>query len=345
MKKNKQSKKFKIPIRKGIVICLSVAIVFLLILDINVIVRAQLRNHKKLPISSHNTPSQPKQPSTVQSPTKTIATPTPSPTKNTKPTTPSTHASLPAPEPVIVPAPTSTVTNLVPTPSPAPAIAPPTINNTTPLPAISYSSTNWSGYLEASGNYSQVSGSWIVPSATGNNISTSSDGTWIGIGGVTSGDLIQIGTMNTITASGNITTSAFVEELPNYAQIITTLTVSQGDSVTASIVETTLNNWTMNIRDNTTGESYTTNVAYTSTHSSAEWIQEDPSYSRNRLIPLDNFLTVSFTNCNATKSSQSYNLLSLNPSIVYLVDASRNILATPSSIFSDGSSFTVTQKQ
>jgi hypothetical protein len=75
----------------------------------------------------------------------------------------------------------------------------------------SYSSDNWSGYIDSGQSYSGITGNWIVPTPGGNGTSTSADATWIGIGGVTTDDLIQIGTENTVTSSGKVSSAVFYE--------------------------------------------------------------------------------------------------------------------------------------
>ena len=56
------------------------------------------------------------------------------------------------------------------------------------------------------------------------------------------------------------------------------MTVSPGDHMHASVAEAVAdsNLWTITIKDVTTGQSFTTTVPYTSTHDTAEWIEETP---------------------------------------------------------------------
>ncbi|MEI7683280.1 MAG: G1 family glutamic endopeptidase [Candidatus Saccharibacteria bacterium] len=262
-------------------------------------------------------------------PTPPVAVPDPKPV-------PKIVASRP-PAPVVVPSPASIVNSLTPEP-PAPS-AP----SADPVSAVSYTSTNWSGYLTANGIYTRVSGSWVVPTVTGNGRTSSADATWVGIGGVSSSDLIQVGTSNIVAASGRVTTSAFYELLPNFAQTIISLVISPGDSISASVVETSAGQWVITITDNTTSQTFSQNVAYPSSHSSAEWIQEDPSYGNGKLIPLDIFGTVTFTNGMATSNGVSANILGNNSQLITLVSSAGIPLATTSPIKGGGASFSVTQ--
>jgi hypothetical protein len=255
-----------------------------------------------------------------------------------------TQAVASSPQPVVVPSPASSVSGLTPT---APVVTPTSQQAPDPQPtspqttATSYTSTNWSGYLATSGSFTAISGSWNVPTVTGNDTSTSADSTWIGIGGVTTSDLIQIGTQDIVTASGQISTSAFYEILPASSQPISTITVSLGDSMSASIAETASGQWVLNIVDNTNKESNTTSLAYVSSLSSAEWIEEDPSYSFRRQIPFDNFHGISFTDGSTMENNTTLSIAGSSAQPVTMVNNADQTIAAPSAIGSDGASFSV----
>lgn len=266
---------------------------------------------------------------------KHIATTT-APASTTTPTPVSTAGSSKV-EPVVKPAPTSKVSGLAPTsPGPTKTKTPSGTQVTT-----GYTSLNWSGYMAASATFTSVSGSWVAPSATGNGSTTTADSTWIGIGGVTSGDLIQTGTQNTITASGHRYTSAFYEMLPDASIDITSMPVTAGDSMTASIRETGSSVWTISISDDTTGKTFTKVVSYSSSLSSAEWIEEDPSYSSGSLVPFDSFHEAIFSGASAVANGVSVNLSTSTAQPIILVNNSGSYIAVPSTI-SGGNSFTVT---
>jgi len=268
-------------------------------------------------------------------------TPTTTPVTTTKKvTTPTvTTPVVTTPQPTTPPAttvvttPTSSVNTLTPTPTGSQSSG-----NTS-----SYTSTNWSGYLATGGSYTAISSSWVVPSATGNGSSTTGDGTWVGIGGVSSSDLIQVGTTNFVSASGQVTTSAFYEMLPDTARTILTMTISAGDSISASLNETSSGVWTVSITDNTTSQSYSNVVSYVSTNSSAEWIEEDPSYSSGSEVPFDEFGSVNFSGASVTSTGTVSNLTQISASPITLENTSGQTLASPSAIGGDGASFTVTR--
>ena len=266
-----------------------------------------------------------------------VTVPAPSPKPATVAPKPvARSANTPAPAPVVTPSAGSSVNSLVPV-NPVTTTTPTTPAQPT---TSSYYSTNWAGYMAGTGTFTQVSGSWTVPAATGNGRSTSADASWIGIGGVSTNDLIQVGTSNIISAGGQVTTSAFYEMLPSVATDIPSLTIKQGDSMSASVSEGATNQWTITITDNTSGQSFHINVSYVSAHSSAEWIQEDPSTSRNRLIPLDNFGVASFRSSQTTMNGSLVNLVGAQAQKITLVTGAGTPLATTSGI-SGGTSFTV----
>jgi len=204
-----------------------------------------------------------------------------------------------------------------------------------------YSSTNWSGYVSGSGTFTSIAGSWTVPNPTATSSTTySADAAWIGIGGVSSSDLIQVGTADTIAPNGSVTISAFYELLPYNASYITSLNVSPGDAMTASIKEISTNVWTITITDTTTGQSYSTNVNYSSSHSTADWIEEAPSTTGGRVMPLANFGSVSFTNASATLNGVATGMSTMGLSSITMTDSRGNIIATPSGV--SNNSFSVT---
>jgi Peptidase A4 family len=196
--------------------------------------------------------------------------------------------------------------------------------------------------MTTNGNYSGVQASWDAPDPVSTTALTSADSTWVGIGGVTTSDLIQIGTQNFVEPSGQVITSAFYELLPSASIDITSLVVKPGDSISASIAETSPSQWSLSISDITDDQTFTTNLSYSSSNSSAEWIEEDPSYSFRRLIPFDNFQSVAFSNCLAVENSDSDNLSASGALPVTMVNNTGGIESSPSSVGTDGSSFTVT---
>jgi len=208
-------------------------------------------------------------------------------------------------------------------------------------------SYNWSGYVTPanSGSYTSVSGGWTVPTVSNTN-QLSTDVTWVGIGGITSSDIIQAGTQAIVNSSGPVTYEAWYELLPASTQTVP-LTVHAGDSISVSIAEqgTATNTWLVSFRNNTTGQSYQLTVNYASTLSSAEWIEELPATELTNSIslPLDNFGLVLFNGVSATRNGSSLTASALGAQAYTLVNTNDQVLATPSALGSDGESFSVTR--
>ncbi len=292
--------------------------------------------------------------------------PIPKPAATPKPPTAPVANTAPAPAPPVTPAPNSSVPTLQPvsstsststtsstttsstqTTTSSPSTSSTTTSSTqTSQPTTQYTSSNWSGYFSATSNvkYTAVYGSWIANSPTSSGSTTSYDATWIGIGGITGTDLIQAGVNNSVTSSGTVSTQVFYEALPAPASSVVGFKVLPGDTIIVSIIESATNSWTITIQDTTQKETFTKTLNYTSSLSSAEWIEEDPSKTNGQLYPLDNFGTVSFSQTSATANGASDNLAQLNANSIMMVNSTGATVAQPSAIGSDNASFSVQYK-
>jgi hypothetical protein len=214
---------------------------------------------------------------------------------------------------------------------------------TPPVPVVPVgqnTSHNWSGYAATSGTYTGVTGTWIVPPA-GINSAAGVGATWVGIGGVNSHDLIQAGTQDVAAGGGQAQFQTWIEMLPQASQQVP-VAVVPGDSVTVSIDEQAAGTgiWQISINNNTSGQTYQTTVNYTSSESSAEWIQEAPA-SSSGVLPLDFFNSVAFSAGSATQDAQTVDLAQAGAQPITMLNANAQPLAVPSAIASDGSSFSV----
>lgn len=213
--------------------------------------------------------------------------------------------------------------------------------NTAPNVGSNGTSRNWSGYVASNGNYTSVNGTWTIPQVTTSG-HTATDATWVGIGGVNSNDLIQAGTQNVIDPSGQITTTAFYELLPDASIPINSITVKPGDSITVTISQQSSGQWQISLNDNTTNQIYQTTVSYNSSQSSAEWIEEAPS-NGSSVLPLDNFGTLQFSAGSTTQNGSQVSISGSGAHEVTMVNNGGQALATPSSVNADGASFTITR--
>ncbi len=226
-------------------------------------------------------------------------------------------------------------------------------------------SENWSGYVAGnpggSGQFSDVSGSWVQPSAK----CSSSDGYsafWVGLGGAgnQSQALEQVGTQSNCVNGGQTEYYAWYELVPA-APVKLGLTINPGDHVSAHVAVSG-SDVTMSLSDQTSGQSATKTVQMSQPDtSSAEWIAEAPSSCDGtgncQPLSLANFGTITFTGASATVdghtgtisdsdwSAQPVQLSGASDQIGYVSDGTGADTAAagaqPSSLSTDGSSFSV----
>jgi len=187
-----------------------------------------------------------------------------------------------------------------------------------------------------------VSATWTVPQP----IVTDGSGvgaTWVGVGGVTSRDLIQAGTQDATPGGGQAQFQAWIEMLPAPSHQVP-LAVAPGDSVTVSINEESEGSgrWQISMTNDTSGQNYQTTATYASSESSAEWIEEAPS-GPNGILPLDDFNSVSFTAAIASRDGDQVDLSEAGATPITMLNPDNQPLAVPSSIGSDSASFNVTR--
>jgi hypothetical protein len=147
-------------------------------------------------------------------------------------------------------------------------------------------SLNWSGYAvigQAGHPITAVTQNWIVPSVSLYPVGFSS--TWAGIGGYNSTDLIQAGT----ESDTGQTPYAWYEILPASETPITSgckgdtsCTVQPGDAMTVSIQNGGGNAWTISMTN--PRWTWSLNLTYASTLSSAEWILEAPTVGAQTVL-------------------------------------------------------------
>jgi hypothetical protein len=205
-------------------------------------------------------------------------------------------------------------------------------------------SKNWAGYIatpSSNSSYTSVSGSWTVP-----NISASQKNAlaaqWIGLGGVSSSDLLQIGTVEQIE-NGQPVAELFWEQLPSTAQNV--MTVPIGSTISASIAPSADSSSTWNLTFTINGQSQTQVIPPVTLSSSyaqgigtsAEWISEDPSNQNGQLYPLANMGTVSYRSAMVNGKLLDSPGNQVQP--VAMISQNGNVLIAPSALGTDGESF------
>jgi hypothetical protein len=220
-------------------------------------------------------------------------------------------------------------------------------------------SNNWSGYAVGSASIvTEAGGSWTVP--TLNCAVTPNGGVaiWVGIGGTASEVLLQTGTTSECV-NGVQQNWAWTEEYPsnpNYSIPFKNFPVATGNTITATVGQTSSGSWQTRLDNlsagasgvlvtgvgwgvlvdgqNTFAEQGTATGLTYSGGTTAEWIVED--FTQNgSLTPLADFGTVGFSNL--TTSSTDWSLASSDG--IVLVDQNGVPLATPSQ--PTGNGFTV----
>jgi hypothetical protein len=210
----------------------------------------------------------------------------------------------------------------------------------------SLASLDWAGYVAVSDFANPeplitgVAGSWTVPQVNVSLQNTFS-AAWIGIGGQLDNTLIQTGTEHD-SINGEATYSVWYELLPNDSVAITTINVSVGDEIQASIslADSGANEWSIEIVDLTKEQSFEINVFYDSSRLSAEWIVERPTVN-NILSQLADFGSVTFTNSNVTINNVVGSVGNFAFFRTIMQNRQNVPLVTVSSLSSDGSKFTV----
>lgn len=205
-------------------------------------------------------------------------------------------------------------------------------------------SENWAGYVVSPSGQTpdtSVTGSWKVPNITGNNNSAAAQ--WIGLGGVSSHDLLQVGTIEEFSGNQSVA-NVFWEQLPDTAKEV--LSVPIGSTINAKIAKSTGSTWLITVNATTpAGKALSKTVPVTLSgsyatgiESSAEWVSEDPSNGKGNLYPLANMGTVNYSN--ATVDGLSMNSTANQVSPIAMVNQNTgNILVAPSTLEGTGASF------
>jgi hypothetical protein len=223
-----------------------------------------------------------------------------------------------------------------------------------PLGINTSKSTNWSGYnqgaLSTRKLFHSITGTWTVPTASAHQAGQAEySADWIGIGGgcvnsscrITDPTLIQTGTEQDVSASGSTSYSAWYELIPAPSIAIKSVKVHPGDRMYASISEVVSGSelWKIVIKDLTDGGAFTKTVPYSSTHATAEWIEETPliigtgggfAALPNLTTPAFDHGTVNGTNANLNASQE-----------IQLASSSGSVIADPSAPDPDNDGFNV----
>ncbi|MBV9025043.1 MAG: hypothetical protein JO362_14925 [Streptomycetaceae bacterium] len=138
-----------------------------------------------------------------------------------------------------------------------------------------FQDSNWGGYV-ATGSFTSISGSWTEPHVTCNS-TNDLFAAWIGIDGYGSQSVEQTG-VQTDCSSGRPVLSAWYEMYPA-SPVYWSDPVSEGDSISASVVSNGKGNYTLTLTNNTKGWSKHTTQNFSAQNASTEAVIESPTSS------------------------------------------------------------------
>jgi hypothetical protein len=133
-----------------------------------------------------------------------------------------------------------------------------------------------------------------------------------------------------VDSSGKASYGSWWEVIPGPSLSITTFTPKPGDHMHADISETVANSnvWKITLTDVTQGKTYSTTVPYSSSHATAEWIEETPLLigANAGLASLPNLTTVAFSGAKTNGAGAALTTAEK----MLLTDSNGNVIGTPS---------------
>ena len=231
--------------------------------------------------------------------------------------------------------------------------------------ATAVQSSNWAGYADTNDTFNAVSSSWTEPTVNCANSNGGLNGIlglsslngllggpgaasafWVGLDGYNSTSVEQLGTDSDCT-SGSPDYYAWYEMYPNPSvQLPSQYPVQPGDHMTALVSANAAGtSFTLMIKDATAGWTFsTTQTGSGFARSSAEVIAEAPSSCTVLFcseVPLADFGQIDYTGSSVSNAAGTKgSLASFNANEITMSN-NGTTLATPSSLSSDGSSFSV----
>ena len=229
--------------------------------------------------------------------------------------------------------------------------------------ATAVSSSNWSGYADTNDTFSSVTSSWTEPTVNCADSNSGLDGLlslsdllggpgaasafWVGLDGYNSTSVEQLGT-DSDCDSGTPSYYAWYEMYPNPSETLPSqYPVQPGDQMTALVASNAAGtSFTLEIKDATAGWTFsTTQTGSGFARSSAEVIAEAPSSCSILFcseVPLADFGQINYSGSSVINTAGTKGSLSAFDANEITMSDNGTTLATPSSLSSDGSSFSVT---
>jgi hypothetical protein len=146
------------------------------------------------------------------------------------------------------------------------------------MPAAAHAqvtSSSWAGYAASSSTYTSVTATWVQPKITCSGGASSSASFWVGLDGLSSDTVEQVGT-EADCVSGSAVYVGWYELYPENP-VTLTQKLSPGDSVTATVSATTGDVFTLTLEDTTAGWTNSSKHTFTeASRASAEVAAEIP---------------------------------------------------------------------
>jgi hypothetical protein len=159
-------------------------------------------------------------------------------------------------------------------------------------PVLQASGPNWSGYAVTGGPFTSVSGTFDVARMSSDDTTTSTMDQWVGMDGWGNDFIIQAGVQLSPVEGCNANGLRVEAYDPSQPYICAwtmlmedghmawgpfpALTVSSGDDLAVSIEQVQPGTWAIAMADESTTQSWSTQVSYSGPAESAEWVLESP---------------------------------------------------------------------
>jgi Peptidase A4 family len=168
-----------------------------------------------------------------------------------------------------------------------------------PAPTRALITLNWSGYGLAGRAFTAVTGTFNVPAPMPSASCLEQTAIWVGVDGLSNGDLLQAGITETgftlptnrlqsdwppdtppVDCLGRVETYAWWEDLPTAAVRIA-VPINVGDRVTVAIFKISRGWWVVAVHDLTDRHSFLLAQPYGGPQTSVEWVVEAPQVLGN----------------------------------------------------------------
>jgi hypothetical protein len=212
-------------------------------------------------------------------------------------------------------------------------------------------SGNWSGYaVQSTSEFTQVTGSWVEPTATCTGLGRTYAAFWDGLDGYTSSSVEQIGADSDCKNIDSPSYYAWYEFYPAASVTLSTTQypVKPGDTLTATVTRSGTS-YTLS-EHSSEGWAFSTTQTGSDANTSAEWVAEAPDTCLLGIFcsnaKLTNFGSVTFSGATASTGGTAAPVSSFTdasgPHEITMQSSAGATRAAPSALTSNGEGFTDT---